>query len=111
MNRKLNAGSTKYYDTELLRAIHRNHWTNRFWQKMRFPKQERWGRRLGLRRPITQPVEWSPHMRQMLFEELGEEARQFLSFYGKPSDYWGFAAWANTPEELEEVAASVESRD
>jgi len=94
IGRQLNSAATKYYDTKVLQFIHRTPWMSRLWWKMNCSRQDKWGRRLGLRRPITRPVAWSEETRRMLYDELGGEIERFLDFYGKPRDFWRFASWA-----------------
>ncbi len=105
VDRQLNAGSTKYYDTKLMRLIRRNRWANRQWSKMNHQSQQEWGRRLGLRKRLTQPIEWTPQTRRWLYQTLGDEANKFLEFHGKPADFWGFEAWAAESRSVDRAAA------
>ena len=105
LNRQLNTASTKYRDTKLMRFIHRHRWTNRLWTKMDHVKQDEWGRRLGLRKRITQSIAWPLETRQWLYEILKDEVQNFLKFYGKPVDFWDFEAWAGMSQATDRAVA------
>ncbi len=105
VKRLLNAGSTKYCDTRLLRRIRRNRLASRCLSTLSHKSQHEWGRRLGLRKRFTLPIEWAPETRQWLSETLGDEIKNFLEFYGKPADFWGFEAWAGGCRSVDRDAA------
>lgn len=105
LKRQLNAGSTKYRDTKLMRLLRHNRMTNRCLAMMSHERQHNLGRLLGLRKPFTRPIEWTPETREWLYRALGDEIRNFLSFYGKPEGFWGFEAWANDGQSGKRAAA------
>ena len=86
---RLNAGSTKLHDSKLMRYIREHERSNRYWKKMPVAWQNRLGRATGLRKPFRGPVVWEDGLRDRMLETLGEDARRFLAFYGKPADFWG----------------------
>jgi len=93
LERRLNAGGTKYRDTKTLRLIRRHRLANRC-LSMLGAHEDGWLRRLGLRKRFTLPIEWTPETRRRLHEALGDEVKRFLSSYGKPEEFWGFESWA-----------------
>jgi hypothetical protein len=105
VERQLNAGSTKYRDTKVMRLLRHNRLTNRALAMMSHERQHNLGRRLGLRKPFTSPIEWTPETREWIYKSLGDEIRNFLGFYGKPEGFWGFEAWANGCRSGERAAA------
>ncbi len=87
-DRRFNAGTSKLYDSRLLRLVRRRPLTNRLWEKLSVDAQNHLGRLLGLRRPFTGPVEWDPLALKQVMREITPDARQFLSHCGKPADFW-----------------------
>jgi len=87
-NRKLNPGSDKLYDSRTLRFIRRHKWAERIWQRLPAGAQDHLARALGFRKPFKGPVKWQPADLDWAVEQVGDDARQFLGHYGKPSDFW-----------------------
>lgn len=86
--RRENSGEEKLYDSWLMRFIRSHRRLNRYWGRMEPQQQDRWGRRLGLRRPFRGPVRWRREDYQWVIDQIADDARQFLAFYGKPADFW-----------------------
>ncbi len=86
--RELNTGSQKYYDSRLMRLIRTTPALSRL--QKRIPRRiwAKTERLLRLRRPFRRKVELSPETVRYVHDELGDDARQFLEFYGKPADFW-----------------------
>jgi hypothetical protein len=103
--RQLNAGSTKYFDTKLMRLIRHNRFGKWCMSRFSHEMQHELGRRLGLRKPFALPIEWPPATRQWLREALGDEIKNFLEFYGKPEEFWGFESWVNDRPSRDQAAA------
>ena len=89
-SRRLNPGSMKLYDTVAMRYIRNNGWSRRLWNRIPVNRRDRFARRLGLRRPFTQPVAWDEETWNWLVAQIAPDAHQFLEFYGKPADFWSF---------------------
>jgi hypothetical protein len=87
LNRNLNSGSEKLYDTPLMRSI-RQHKIHRLWYKVPYQKRRRFERVVGLRKPFDGPVEWDQEAIDFVKDKIEDDARQFLEFYGKPADFW-----------------------
>lgn len=86
--RRLNPGEAKLYDSSLMRSIRSHRWSSRLWHTMpgrlRRPL-EKW---LGLRKPFVGPIAWDAETRAWLIERIGADMRQFLTYCGKPPDFW-----------------------
>lgn len=87
-SRQLNAGSSKLYDSRLLRKIRNNRFTGIPLSKVPVPTQDKYLNMLGLRRPFRKPIVWKPETKQWLMEQLQDEMSAFLDYAGKPADYW-----------------------
>jgi len=87
---RLNEGSSKYYDTRLLRWA-RNTPTFGFRLAAMTPaQQDRLLKPLGLRRRFRKRVRWSDRALAIVRERVMPDARRFLAAYGKPEDFWQF---------------------
>lgn len=84
----LNAGSSKLYDSRLLRKIRNNRFTGIPLSKIPVATQDRILSRVGLRHKFTQPISWKPNTKQWLLSQLKYEMSAFLNYAGKPADYW-----------------------
>lgn len=87
-SRQLNAGSSKLYDSRLLRRIRNNRFTGIPLSKITVNTQDRIFSKIGLRRRFNQPISWKAETRQMLIEQLRDEMSSFLEYAGKSADYW-----------------------
>lgn len=87
-DRKLNPGSKKCYDTELMRWIRTNRAASMAWKVT--PKKMRLAMESNtiLRKPFDKAIQWPDSALEYTLEKLEPEAAQFLEFAGKPSDYW-----------------------
>jgi hypothetical protein len=83
----LNLGESKLRDTRLLRLLKRQRVIARWLRAMEPGRREAFLMGTRLRRPIG-PLAWPPELLSRLRERLGEDARQFLTHYGKPEDFW-----------------------
>jgi len=88
--RRLNPGEAKLYDSPLMRWIRQHRWSDRLGRMIPEPLRCVLRRWLGLRRPFDRPIEWDAQSRAWLIEQIGDDARQFLAFCGKPADFWKF---------------------
>ncbi|MEM6579936.1 MAG: sulfotransferase [Pseudomonadota bacterium] len=84
----LNAGSSKYYDTKLLRYLRCRPWSGFKLAKLNPVQQDRLFIPLGLRKAFRKPVIWDEWSLQTVRERVQPDSYRFLSEYGKPSDYW-----------------------
>ncbi|MCA9120097.1 MAG: sulfotransferase [Planctomycetaceae bacterium] len=105
LERRLNSGSTKYTDTNAMRVMRRNQFVHSCLSMVSNKCQEKWASRLGLRKPFTLPIKWTTESRARLIEALGDEINNFLKFYGKPEEFWGFETWASSLARNEGAAA------
>ena len=85
---RLNEGSSKFYDTRLLRYLRSNPWSGFKLARLNPEQQDRLLRPLRLRRAFTRPVEWDMDSLAMVRERVLPDARKFLETYGKPADFW-----------------------
>lgn len=88
LSARLNAGSSKLYDSRLLRKIRNNRFTGIPLSKIPVATQDRVFSRVGLRRKFTDPISWKPETKYWLLSQLQEEMSAFLDYAGKPSNYW-----------------------
>jgi hypothetical protein len=87
----LNLGESKLRDTRLLRVFKRQPVIGQWLRAMEVGRRERLLVAAGLRRPLG-PLAWSPELRSLVRERLGDDARQFLRHYGKSEDFWAGVA-------------------
>jgi hypothetical protein len=87
-SRRLNSGTSKLYDSRLYRLIRTNGVLGRQLGKFPLHKQDAVARPLGLRRPFTQPIEWTPGALNWILDQFGDEMSLYLEHAGKPKDYW-----------------------
>lgn len=91
LDRKLNPGSAKRYDSPHMRWIHTNRYANKLWKRLpasftSWALDQDW-----MRRRFQQPVAWSGAALAFVQEKIGDDAHQFLSFCEKPSSFWPIA--------------------
>lgn len=87
-SRQLNAGSSKLYDSRLLRKIRNTQITGIPLSKVPIDTQDRILTKLKLRRKFTEPVSWKPETTQFLLSKLEDEMSNFLAHTDKPANYW-----------------------
>ena len=87
---RLNEGSSKLYDTRILRYFRSKPWSGFKLAKLSPEQQDRWLRPLGLRRPFKAPIQWDARSMAMVRERVQPDAQRFLAAYGKPPDFWQF---------------------
>ena len=87
---RLNRGSSKLYDTRILRYIRSKPWSGFKLAKLNPEQQDRLLRPLGLRRPFSKPVHWSEKSLSLVRETVQPDAQKFLQDWGKPVDFWQF---------------------
>lgn len=87
---RLNEGSSKLYDTRILRYIRSKPWSGYKLARLNPERQDRLLRPLGLRRAFTSPIPWDERSLAIVREQVLPDARRFLSAYGKPEDFWEF---------------------
>ena len=85
---RLNEGSSKVYDTRVLRRLRTWHWSGFKLAKLRPEAQDRLLRPLGLRRPFTKPVRWDERSLALVRERILPDSRRFLEAWGKSADFW-----------------------
>lgn len=91
---QLNAGSSKMYDTRLLRYLRTRPWSGFKLAKLSPQAQDRLLVPLGLRRRFRRPVQWDARSIEVFRDTVLPDALAFLRAYGKPADFWdmSFAA-------------------
>ena len=85
---RLNRGSSKYYDSRILRHIRSKPWTGFKLARLNPEQQDRLLIPLGLRRPFKRPIQWDTRSLAMVREQVAPDARRFLQAFGKPADFW-----------------------
>jgi hypothetical protein len=85
---KLNAGSSKLYDTRLLRAIRNNSFLGPKLAKINAKDQDKYLRPFMLRRPFKKPVQWDKKAIEALNTKILPNTKEFLNLYEKPVDFW-----------------------
>ena len=85
----LNSGSTKLYDSRMMRVVRRLVPERRH-SKQLWPHelQNRVGRALGWRKPFRGAVNWGRATLETVVTEIADDARAFLLHYGKGPDFW-----------------------
>jgi hypothetical protein len=91
---RLNSGSSKYYDTRVLRYIRSKPWSGFKLARLNPEQQDRLLQPLGLRRPFTRAVAWDERSIALVRETVLPDAKKFLAAFGKDADFWQF----QTPE-------------
>ncbi|MCP4594300.1 MAG: sulfotransferase [bacterium] len=86
----LNPGSSKYYDTRLLRRLRTDPRLSAAWSRLphRVQRPVEW----MLRRRFAGSIAWSPEDRHRTLQELAPDARRLLRFCGKPETFWSLDA-------------------
>jgi hypothetical protein len=87
---RLNEGSSKLYDTRILRYFRSKPWSGFKLAKLSPEQQDKLLRPLGLRRAFKAPVKWDARSMAMVREKVLPDAQRFLAAYGKPADFWRF---------------------
>ena len=85
---QLNAGSTKLYDTHLLRAMRNSKFLGPKLAKINAKDQDKYFLPLRLRRPFKKPVQWDDKAIEEFNEKIRPNTREFLNLYGKAADFW-----------------------
>lgn len=85
---RLNEGSSKYYDTRILRYIRSKPWSGFKLARLNPEQQDRLLIPLGLRRAFNKPIAWDARSLAMVREQVAPDARRFLEAFGKPADFW-----------------------
>lgn len=85
---QLNSGDEKLYDSRLLRFLRTQDFAGHKIARHPIPTQDKIFRRLGLRRPFTQPVKWDSESRNRVINTLKADIAEFLNYCGKPADFW-----------------------
>lgn len=86
--RKLNASSTKYYDTKLLRKLRKNFLLGPTISNWKFEKQHNIFRKAGLRRPAVNLVKWESETLSWLTKEIDDDSHRFLEFAAESDEVW-----------------------
>lgn len=84
----LNEGSSKLYDTRILRYFRTRPWSGFRLARLSPEAQDRLLRPLGLRRAFSKAIKWDEQSRAMVREQVLPDSRRFLEAYGKPRDFW-----------------------
>ena len=87
-NCRLNSASDKLYDSLLYRRIINGETSRRVWNTLAPLPQRILTSALRLKRPFRKPVEWDPRDKRWVLDEVADDARKFLSWAGKPADFW-----------------------
>ena len=91
LNLRLNSGKSKRQDSQVLQFLKSNRFTSPVWNRVPESIKNWMMKKLRLRKPFRKPIEWSEETRNWVLDQVGEDARQFLKFYGKPADFWNIA--------------------
>tara|TARA_R110001599_G_scaffold145321_1_gene327605 strand:- start:56733 stop:57593 length:861 start_codon:yes stop_codon:yes gene_type:complete len=87
---RLNKGSSKYYDTRILRYIRSKPWSGFKLARLNPEQQDRLLQPLRLRRPFVKPIVWDERSRAMVQDSVLPDAKKFLEAFGKSADFWNF---------------------
>jgi len=87
---RLNKGSSKYYDTRILRYIRSKPWSGFKLARLDPEQQDRLLQPLRLRRPFVKPIQWDERSRAMVRDSVLPDAKKFLAAFGKKADFWNF---------------------
>ncbi|HEY0980774.1 MULTISPECIES: sulfotransferase family protein [unclassified Schlesneria] len=87
-NIRLNSGQSKRQDSKVLHFLKSNRFASPCWNQLPEATRNWMMKRLGLRQKFRSPIEWPAATRAWVLEQVGDDARQFLEFYGKPTDFW-----------------------
>lgn len=85
---RLNEGSSKLYDTRLLRYLRTRPWSGFKLARLAPEAQDRLLKPLALRRVFNKPVEWDEASTALVRERVLPDSRRFLEAYGKRPDFW-----------------------
>ncbi len=88
LDRRLNTREEKCYDSRLMRRIRRHAWLRERWDRLSESRKAQLTKWLGLRKRFTKPIRWSAEAPRWVLDRIGDDARQFLKFGGKPADFW-----------------------
>ena len=85
---RLNRGSSKLYDTRILRYIRSKPWSGYKLARFSPEAQDSFLKPLGLRRTFSKPLTWDEGSLAIVREKVWPDAQRFLQAYGKPPDFW-----------------------
>ncbi len=85
---QLNPASSKVCDTRLLRFVRTHPLASRLWGRLSPDTQESLIARLRLRRPFNTRIVWDDYALDIFERVIAPDARQFLTNYGKPLEFW-----------------------
>jgi hypothetical protein len=85
---RLNGYETKYYDSKLLRHLRNTEIIGPLISKIPVDKQNEWFPKVNLRKKFRGQNQWDDASMRHAVKTLKEDICQFLSFYGKPENYW-----------------------
>lgn len=87
--RRLNPGSTKFFDTERLRQMRHDPDTGPTLSKIPPDIQDQFLVGLGLRKKFSGgPLPWDDSTLKWVLEKIEDDIRNFLQTYGKPVNFW-----------------------
>jgi Sulfotransferase domain len=84
----VNQGKEKLYDSRLFRWMRCNPVVGSRLSKISINQQDRIATRLGLRKPFTEPIQWSARAKSLVKEHLGPEIDAFLHDIGAVEGRW-----------------------
>ena len=87
---RLNTGSSKYYDTRILRYIRSKPWSGFKLARLNPEQQDQLLQPLRLRRPFVKPIVWDERSKAMVRDSVLPDAKKFLEAFGKSADFWNF---------------------
>lgn len=85
---RLNDGEAKLRDTALMRVLRGLPGLGRRVSAWPLERQNRLGRRLGLRRPFAGPIRWTPSLRTRVLQRLQGDVCDFLAQIDRPVSVW-----------------------
>ncbi len=88
-DRPRNVWDDKHEDRIALNALRRLPGYDRLRDAL-IPKMVRRALKRAFTKPISQRPQWDEQTRRWVVDQIGDDVRQFLEFYGKPMDFWSF---------------------
>jgi len=88
IQKQLNSGGGKSYDTPLMRKIRQHPRWQKRWSSLSHQRQSRIQKLLRLRKPFNKKLTWEDSSRACVINKIGAGTQEFLAFYGKPVDFW-----------------------
>jgi hypothetical protein len=85
---RLNEGEAKLRDTRLMRVVRAMPIAGPKVSGWSLARQNRVGKKFGLRRAFSGPIMWTPELRTRVINHLADDTQQFLDFIDRPISVW-----------------------